>query len=153
MTFKKFIKNIFNFIIDFFKSNSISDKNQQFLYKFVLLITWILYIFSILGLFANGIKYFNEIQKFILIYVSLFIVFKFNPIIKHSSNRIISKFDKEIIFHAGIFILFSTLLNSVVIFLNETFNISKYKYQNILQNLFKKFKLNQLNNEEPVTQK
>ena len=122
---------LLNSIINFIKKFKISEKIQQNIYRKVYLFTWILYVGSILGILTYGKDYFDEIQKFILIYVSLFLVIKFNPLTKSSSNRIISKFDKEIIFHAGVFILLSTLLNTFLSFLDKSGIFTKKDYENL----------------------
>ena len=60
---------------------------------------WVLYIFSLFGISFFGLNFFNNIQQIIRIYISLFLILKFNPL---TNNKKFSDFDKNIVFQAGV---------------------------------------------------
>lgn len=72
---------------------------------------WVLYIFSLFGISFFGLNFFNDIQQIIRIYISLFLILKFNPF---TNNKKFSDFDKSIVFQAGVFILSTTIINQIV---------------------------------------
>ena len=101
---------IYKDIVKLFKHRHWHEK----IYLFFYYIAWIMYILSLLGLPSLGIDFFKTIQQYLRIYISLFLVIKFNPFGKtHKSNKI-SKFDKTIAFQGGLFILTTSLLNNII---------------------------------------
>ena len=99
-----------NLIYKEFKGREWHEK----IYLFFYYLAWILYIFSIIGLSQFGSKFFDEIQHYLRIYISLFLIIKFNPWGIISKSGKISRFDRIIAFQAGIFILTTTLLNNII---------------------------------------
>ena len=99
-----------NLIYKEFKDRQWHEK----IYLFFYYLAWILYIFSLIGLTQFGFKFFDGVQRYLRIYISLFLIIKFNPWGIVSKSGKITKFDRIIAFQAGIFILTTTLLNKVI---------------------------------------
>lgn len=97
----------------FFKQFKDREWHEK-IYLFFYYLAWILYIFSVIGLSQFGYNFFDKIQHYLRIYISLFLVIKFNPFGKISKSGKISEFDRIIAFQAGIFILTTTLLNNII---------------------------------------
>jgi hypothetical protein len=87
-------------------------KFQEHIFDFTFLIIYILYFAIALGLSATAPKYLSFLDYYLKIYVSLFLIWRFNPFryVKLTS------FDKKIAFNAGIFVLFATTsINQILI--------------------------------------
>lgn len=90
----------------------ISHKLQENIFDFTFLIIYFLYFLIALGLSATAPKYLSFLDYYVKIYVSLFLIWRFNPFraVKFTS------LDKKIAFNAGIFVLFATTsINQIVI--------------------------------------
>jgi hypothetical protein len=87
-------------------------KFQENIFDFTFLIIYILYFAIALGLSATAPKYLSFLDYYLKIYVSLFLMWRFNPF-----RRVkLTSFDKKIAFNAGIFILFATTyINQILI--------------------------------------
>jgi hypothetical protein len=73
---------------------------------------WGLYIVLILGLsFFNAKKYIIIFHIIIQIFVSAFLIWRFNPYIKVKFNEL----DKKIAFDAGIIILSTSIIGNIVL--------------------------------------
>jgi hypothetical protein len=93
-------------------------KFQEDVFDFTFLIIYFLYFVIALGLSATAPKYLSFLNYYLKIYVSLFLLWRFNPFrrVKFTS------FDKKIAFNAGVFILFATTsINEILI------NYTKYQ--------------------------
>ncbi len=101
-------------------------KFQERLFDFTLYLTYLLYILIALGLSANAPNYLSTLDYYVRIYVSLFLIFRFNPF----RNVEFTELDKKIAFSAGVFVLATTALNKVFDF----FKISIYNYFNSVNN-------------------
>lgn len=99
-----------NYIYKIFKGREWHEK----IYLFFYYLAWIMYIFSIIGISSFGLNFFQEVQHYLRIYISLFLIIKFNPWGIVSKYGKISNFDRIIAFQAGIFILTTTLLNNII---------------------------------------
>jgi hypothetical protein len=91
-----FFKNIHNF--------------QSKAYSIVVYVTWALYISIILGLSANAPQYLDDLQYYVKMYVSLFLIVRFNPF----RTVRFTELDGKIAFSAGVFLLATTAINTVV---------------------------------------
>jgi len=80
---------------------------QTFFYLHNLLITLFIYItytlllISILGLSDKGKEYLEILDKYMKIYVSIFLIIRFNPFTKNEFNEL----DRKFAFTSGMFIL------------------------------------------------
>jgi hypothetical protein len=83
---------------------------QYNIFTFVIYLSWFLYIIIVLGLSTNAPEYLDTLQSGIKIYVSLFLMLRFNPFrhIKFTS------LDGEIAFNAGLFLFATTAINNVL---------------------------------------
>lgn len=105
------------------------DKNihilQNKIFDAVLYITYILYIAIALGLSANAPQYLDELQRYIKLYVSLFLIYRFNPFRRVQFTGL----DAKIAFNAGWFLLATTFVDSLI----KTYLESIKKYVTFLQ--------------------
>lgn len=95
-------------------------KFQENIFDFTFLIIYILYFAIALGLSATAPKYLSFLDYYLKIYVSLFLIWRFNPF-RHVK---FTSFDKKIVFNAGIFVLFATTsINEILInYVKKQFN-------------------------------
>jgi hypothetical protein len=80
------------------------------MYDIAVYITWALYIAIALGLSANAPEYLDDLQNFIKLYVSLFLIYRFNPFRRVRFTGL----DAKIAFSAGVFLLATTAINNVL---------------------------------------
>lgn len=93
---------------------------QNKAYNIIIYVTWVLYIVIALGLSANAPQYLGLLHSFIKLYVSLFLVYRFNPL-----RRVkFTMFDSKIVFSAGLFLLGTTAIDGIL-----------KKYLSIVKNL------------------
>ncbi len=83
---------------------------QNRAYDIIVYITWILYIIIALGLSANAPEYLDDLQNFIKLYVSLFLIYRFNPFRRVKFTGL----DAKIAFSAGVFLLATTAINNIL---------------------------------------
>jgi hypothetical protein len=91
-----------------FNKNIHSFQNKAF--NIIIYLTWILYISFVLGLSANAPQYLDILQSFVKIYVSLFLIIRFNPFRRVKFTGL----DAKIAFSAGIFLLGTTAIDSIL---------------------------------------
>lgn len=82
----------------------ISHKVQENVFDFTFIIIYSLYFVIALGLSATAPKYLSFLDYYVKIYVSLFLILRFNPF-RHVK---FTPLDKKIAFNAGLFVLFAT---------------------------------------------
>lgn len=85
---------------------------QDKLVQFIIYLTWILYIFSFLGLYPESQTYLSILRFFFQAYVSLFLVIRFQPFFPKYSHPI-TKLDRKLAFLSGIFFLSTVVLEKV----------------------------------------
>ena len=85
-------------------------KFQNKVYDIIIYITWALYIAIVLGISANAPEYLDDLQYYVKIYVSLFLIFRFNPFRRVKFTHL----DAKIAFSAGLFLLATTAINSIL---------------------------------------
>jgi hypothetical protein len=73
-------------------------------------VTWILYLLILFGLTASAPQYLDDLNYYVQIYVSLFLIYRFNPFRQVKFNEL----DVKIAFAAGIFILFTTTIGDII---------------------------------------
>lgn len=90
---------------------------QNIAFDFVTYITYFLYAFIALStsftdrFYLDARYYLENLQFFIRIYISLFLLYRFNPFRTIKFNNL----DTKIAFNAGLFLLTTTLINSALI--------------------------------------
>jgi len=80
---------------------------QNHAFNIVMYITYILYIVIALGLSANAPQYLDNLNSFIKIYISLFLIYRFNPFRRVKFTEL----DGKIAFSAGVFLLGTTAID------------------------------------------
>jgi hypothetical protein len=83
---------------------------QNKMYDIVMYITWILYFAIALGLSVNAPQYLDTLQSFMKLYVSLFLIYRFNPFRKVKFTGL----DAKISFSAGVFLLGTTAIDGII---------------------------------------
>ena len=100
------------------------DEFQHRAFNFVVYISYFLYFLIVFGLMANAPEYLAQLQSYIKLYVSLFLIIRFNPLRKLE----FSELDKEISFSAGVFLFTTTTITEIIItYLTEIKNYLKAK--------------------------
>ena len=85
---------------------------QERLFDVITYGTWIVYFLLLGGILSQEPKYFKIIHEYLPIYISIFLIIRFNPF-----RRIkFTELDRKIVFSAGIFIITTTLINNIVVF-------------------------------------
>lgn len=90
--------------------NSFLHNIQNNIYNVVVYTTWLLYILVILGLSANAPQYLNELQYYLKMYISLFLIYRFHPFRQIKFTEL----DAKIAFSAGFFLLTTTAINDLL---------------------------------------
>jgi hypothetical protein len=83
---------------------------QTHLYNAIVYVTWFLYIIIALGISANAPEYLDTLQSVVKIYVSLFLIYRFNPFRRVKFNSL----DAKIAFSAGTFLLTTTAIDQIL---------------------------------------
>ena len=83
---------------------------QNIAFDFIVFISWLLYILVALGLSATAPQYLDYLNSFVKIYVSLFLIYRFNPFRQIKLTNL----DSKIAFSAGIFLLGTTAINEII---------------------------------------
>jgi hypothetical protein len=106
------LKNKINTIL----SDTFFGKNQwhEKLYLLIYYLAWIFYFLSLIGISTFGYEFFDNAQGYLRIYICIFLIIKFNPYSKIWKTKKVTKFDINIAFHAGLFILTTTIINSFI---------------------------------------
>lgn len=83
---------------------------QDNMFNIITYIIWILYIIIALGLSARAPEYLIILQTFTKIYISLFLMYRFNPF-----RRVkFTDFDAKIAFSAGVFLIATTAIDELL---------------------------------------
>jgi hypothetical protein len=83
---------------------------QLKMFNISVVITWILYIFIALGLSVKAPEYLDTLQYYIKVYVSLFLMYRFNPF-RHVK---FTNLDAKIAFTAGALLFTTTYVNAII---------------------------------------
>jgi hypothetical protein len=96
------------------KLNLYEFQNNAF--NYVIIISYGLYFTIALGVFGNAPHYLETLQYWVKIYISLFLIYRFN-----SFNKIkFSDLDRKVAFSAGVFLLSTTIVGQILdIYLND----------------------------------
>ena len=83
---------------------------QLRVFTLVIYVTWILYIVIALNLSISAPEYLNYLQSVMKIYISLFLIYRFNPfrIVKFTA------LDSKIAFSSGLFLLGTTAIDEIL---------------------------------------
>lgn len=111
---------------------------QEKVFDIVVVITYLLYFLIAFDLSETAPVYLKQLDNFIKVYISLFLIYRFNPFRETKFTDL----DRKIVFSAGVFVLATTTINTllfkyfnkVVDEVNEKKNIKNIKnayYTNI----------------------
>lgn len=84
--------------------------HQQF-YMYALYLSYILYAIALTGIVSLSPMYLNTLNLILKYYVCIFLIIRFNPWIPFKTD---TKFDKMIVFTAGIFLLLTTTITDII---------------------------------------
>ena len=93
-----------------------TDKLTQYqstIFNVATAVSYILYIVIALGLSSNAPQYLQTLQLFVKLYVSLFLIIRFNPFRQYVP---VGKLDRKIAFSAGIFLLLTSSFTEYLIY-------------------------------------
>ena len=93
---------------------------QLRIFTLIIYVTWLLYIIIALNLSVSSPEYLNSIQSIMKIYISLFLIYRFNPF----RSVTFTTLDSKIAFSSGLFLLGSTAINNIL--QNYILNIKQY---------------------------
>lgn len=92
-------------------------KTQEWFFDLFIISSYILIILSALGFSQSAPKYLQMLDYYVKIYISLFLVWRFNPLRTHLE---FTNLDRKIAFSAGLFILTASALNQyLTMFVNN----------------------------------
>lgn len=83
---------------------------QNRMYDIVMYVTYFLYVVVALGLSAKAPQYLDDLLYFTKIYVSLFLIYRFNPFRRVKFTGL----DAKIAFSAGTFLLATTAIDGLL---------------------------------------
>jgi hypothetical protein len=79
-------------------------------FNIIIYLTWILYIAILFGVSSKAPQYLDDLQYYVKIYVSLFLIYRFNPFRRVHFTGL----DAKIAFSAGVFLLTTTAINTIL---------------------------------------
>lgn len=79
-------------------------------FNIIIYLTWILYIAILFGVSSKAPQYLDDLQYYVKIYVSLFLIYRFNPFRRVKFTGL----DAKVAFSAGVFLLTTTTINSIL---------------------------------------
>ena len=83
---------------------------QNYVFNIVIILSYTLFIAIALGLSAKAPEYLDELQYYVKIYVSLFLIYRFNPFRKIEFTDL----DRKIAFSSGLFLFTTSALNDIL---------------------------------------
>jgi hypothetical protein len=84
---------------------------QTKMFNFVMILTWILYFIIAFSVSFKAPEYLEILHFYIKIYVSLFLIWRFNPL-----RRVkVTQLDVRIAFSAGVFLFTTTIIGQLLI--------------------------------------
>jgi hypothetical protein len=89
------------------------DKShQEIIFDIAIILHYVLLVIFILGINGDAKQYWTTVCYYIKLYISFFLLIRFNGF---RSNIKFTAFDRKIVFNAGAFLLFTTLLDNVLV--------------------------------------
>jgi hypothetical protein len=99
---------------------------QDTFYNYAINASYLLIIFSFMGISTLAPIYLNYLDYYIRIYICLFLMWRFHPF---CANYEFTDLDRKIAFSAGVFILTTTALNEYLVIAKEKL---KYFYDELM---------------------
>lgn len=95
-------------------------KFQDFWFNLFIITSYLLYISFAVGIFKSAPQYLESLDYYVKIYISLFLLWRFNPFRKIHFTDL----DRKISFSAGIFLFTTSAVNQILIkYLDNAKNI------------------------------
>ena len=91
------------------KINTITSFQLK-MYNTIRLMSYVIYFLALFGITLINPALLNNLESFIQIYISLFLIYRFNPFTSITFNEL----DRKIAFSAGVFLLMTTSINQIV---------------------------------------
>ena len=85
-------------------------KLQNTVFNIIILLSYLLYIIVLFGVSYEAPKYLNTLDYYVSVYVSFFLIVRFNPFRKIEFNDL----DRKIAFSAGTLLFTSVVMNSIL---------------------------------------
>ena len=85
-------------------------KFQEFWFNVFIVTTYSLYILFAVGIFKSAPQYLESLDYYVKIYISLFLLWRFNPFRKINFTEL----DRKISFSAGIFLLTTSAITQIL---------------------------------------
>lgn len=102
---------------------------QSKLFNYATYTLYILYIAVTFGLFASAPEYLTKLNTYLKLYISLFLIWRFNP----WTHSRFSGYDKRIAYEAGVYLLLSVVLTDVaLVYIDEI----KWFFTNVYHSSF-----------------
>lgn len=83
---------------------------QETIYDYAIYGSYILYLLALFGITNYAPTYLDWLKNAIKIYISVLLIWRFNPLSQTREN--LSRFDRKIVFSAGVFLLLTTSITS-----------------------------------------
>lgn len=83
---------------------------QELLFNFVLFLMYSLYFVEWLGFSKTATTYLTMLDNIIKMYVSLFLIFRFNPL-RHTR---FTNFDRRVVFTCALYVIATTTINTII---------------------------------------
>ena len=84
---------------------------QEIAFQYIFYIIYFLYFLIAFGLSTSAPKYLSILNFYIKLYVSLFLMYRFNPFRKVKFTNL----DRDVTFSAGVFVFATTAINGLLI--------------------------------------
>jgi hypothetical protein len=86
-------------------------KYQNRLFDFFIYFSWIFYFLILIGVSQNAPKYLEIMEFYVKIYISLFLIYRFNPFRKKIE---FNDLDRKIAYSSGLFLFTTTAIYQIL---------------------------------------
>ena len=84
---------------------------QNLIFNIIIIFSYTCVALTVLGIYPNAAMYLKNVDYYVKIYVSLFLLLRFNPF-RHVE---FTELDRKIAFTSGVFIFTTTTINQILI--------------------------------------
>jgi len=89
----------------------IENSTQMIILDIVTVITYILFVIYAVGFSKDAKAYLDKINAVVKIYISLFLMWRFNPF----RTVVVTPLDKKVTFAGGVFLFSTTIIHTILI--------------------------------------
>ena len=83
---------------------------QNTVFDYVIFLSYFFYFVALIGVSSSAPHYFETLQYWTKLYISVFLVIRFNVFRKIKFNYL----DQKIAFHAGVFLIATTVIQQII---------------------------------------